>query len=42
MFLSGLGDFILLHLSQLSSVCDSTSDVGGNDFLEVTNSADCG
>jgi hypothetical protein len=42
MFLSGPCNLILLHLSEVSSVCNSTGDVGCDDFLEVTESADCG
>jgi hypothetical protein len=42
MFLSSLCNLILLHLSQFSSVGNSTSDVGSNDLLEVTDSTDCG
>jgi hypothetical protein len=42
MFLSGPCNLILLHLSEVSGVCDSAGDVGCDDFLEVTESADCG
>jgi hypothetical protein len=42
MFLSGPCNLIFLHLSEVSGVCNAAGDVGCHDFLEVTETADCG
>lgn len=40
--LSGLSNLILLHLSEVTSVGNSASDVGSDNFLEVTESTNIG